>query len=248
MSNLPEGYLKNLMARAQSGDDVALELLSGNFPGASGTDNESVRKRKEKEAQEDFYRDALRRMLEDIDRRMEELAQRIADLEKEIEQKRKELLELREREAEIERAFQYYYKNGDFELDGKGRLKNKKLEEELRLYELRTGQKVDRNDPRDVFIALQRQKAEIIKLDEQNVRDTIILQKELKRSEVSYAELQDEKNGLILNQKEQMSFSARSKVSLEFTKVAESDPDMDNFSNEEDPSVRLSPTIPKNNF
>jgi hypothetical protein len=194
MSNLPEGYLKNLMARAQSGDDVALELLGGNFPGASGTDNESVRKRKEKEAQEDFYHDALRRMLEDIDRQMEALAQEIAELEIEIEQRRKELAELREREAEIERALQYYIKNGDFELDQEGHLKNKKWEEELRLFEQRTGQKVDRNDPREVFVALHSQNADIVKLEKEAENDIDGLHRKIDTRKTKLNDLQQNRN------------------------------------------------------
>jgi len=200
MSNLPEGYLKNLMARAQSGDDVALELLGGNFPGASGTDNEAVRKRKEKEAQEDFYRDALRRMLEDIDRRMEELAQRIADLKHEIEGIKAELKEIAERHASRQLMLEHFYKNGDFSLDREGRLKNKKWEEELRLIELRTGKKIDRNDPQSVFFALRREEEYAEEYRKNRQHRLGEAEKELTEAEIAFDEESVKKESLQQNE------------------------------------------------
>lgn len=152
----------NLEIQAQSDDDIEKEptnVLAGGILSKYGWTPKKLEAYHKKKRNQDFFQLLLLQVLEESNKQIQMILkyyeEQLKECQKQIEATIYKLQELSDDQSTIERACQYYEKNGKLERNKKGELKEKELRALLKKWENQTGQSIPPDDTATYYILLE---------------------------------------------------------------------------------------------
>lgn len=154
-----EIHNKEVAALMGEVDEDHPDILPGGLMSRLGLTEAKMFYTKEKKRDKDFWdwllQESIQRSLQQINDIIEDIQKRIEELLQHMVEVEKELAELDEQHEILEKELEYFQKQGLFDCDEHGRLKNPETEAIVTEWELKTGQTIDRTDSASYEILLQ---------------------------------------------------------------------------------------------